>query len=366
MSAGKNDFYIKSNKLKMKENNRASVISYSHIAFSLPLLMTALLTACGGGGNDNSSSAPVANLSAAQQSYESFALAQNGGQHFLRASLSFSVSSTGALTATPGSFFFTNDSSLAKSPAVAGPQIMTTGSSTVDQKLAVPTQTGQRYLVAGAVVVEGVPAQVQVSYSGANVQEADLASDGKTVTMTLLGTSYTTVPLSGAMSTSPSELFNGSALGVVTNTINGTSLYNEQASWQTGAAYLKAVRQVVGDTVLVGDCAAPDTAGPNVTPCVATAATLESFFPHTSVTDQKTYNLSDGQIVTLAGARAWVANTASSTATPQYRVYYQNNGQIFSADLIKDGTPLASTTTENAYIFLNSAAVQSVAAAISF
>ena len=350
----------------MKENYRASVINHSRIALSLPLLMTALLAACGGSGDGNSSPTPVANLSAAQQSYESFALAQNGGQHFLRGALSFSVSSTGALTVTPSSFFFTNDSSLAKSPAVAGPQLMTTGSSTVDQKLAVPTQTGQRYLIGGAVVAEGVPAQVQVSYSGANVQETNLASDGKTVTITLLGTSYTTVPLSGAISTSPSELFNGSALGVITDTVNGTSLYNNQASWQTGAAYLKAVRQVVGDTVLVGDCATPNTTGPNVTPCVATAPVLESFFPHTSATDQKTYNLSDGQIVTLAGTRAWVANTASSTATPQYRVYYQNNGQIFSAVLIKDGTPLASTTTENAYIFLNSAAVQSVAAAITF
>jgi hypothetical protein len=350
----------------MKENNRASVINSSHIAFPLSLLMTALLAACGGGGDSNSSTTPVANLSAAQQDYESFALAQNGGLHFLRGTLSFSTSSSGALTVSPSSFFYTMDSSLAKSPALAGPQLLTTGSSTVDQKLAVPAQTGQRYLVGASVVVEAVPAQVQVSYSGANIQETDLASDGKTVTMTLLGTSYTTVPLSGAISNSPSELFDGSALGLITNTVNGTSLYNKQASWQTGAAYLKAVRQVVGDTVLVGDCAAPDTTGPNVTPCVSTAPILESFFPHTSAADGSTYNLSDGQIVTLAGTRAWVANTALNTATPEYRVYYQSNGQIFSGVLIKDGTPLAPITSQDFYIFLNSAAVQSVAAAITF
>jgi hypothetical protein len=42
-----------------------------------------------------------------------------------------------------------------------------------------------------------------------------------------------------------------------------------------------------------------------------------------------------------------------------------------SADFIKDGTtlgtyPLGSTTPQNFYIFLNSAAVQSVASAITF
>lgn len=334
--------------------------------------MTTWLSACGGGGGSDSSTAPAASLSAEQQSYESFTLAKNGGQHYLDGALSFSTSSTGAATLnTAASYFFTQNSSLAQSPAAAGPQMMTTGTSTVDPALAVPTPTGQRYLVDGSVVVEAVPAQVRISYNGSNVEETELASDGKTATMTLLGTSYTTVPLSGAISNSPSELFSGSQLGVITDTINGTYLYNRQASWQAGAAYMKVVRQVVGDTVLVGDCATPNTTGPGVTPCATTASQLEAFFPHTSLTDKKTYNLSDGQIVTLAGTRAWVANVAQSTATPQYRVYFQNNGQIFSGAVIKDGTPLqlysaGTTTPQDFYIFLNSAAVQSVASAITF
>lgn len=332
--------------------------------------MTTLLSACGGGSS--SSSTPVANLSGAQQSYESFTLAANGGQHSLSGLLSFSILSTStSVLNTASSYFFTHDSSLPQSPAIAGPQFLTTGTSSVDPALAVPAQVGQRYLVGGSVVVEAVPVRVQVSYSGSNVQETDFASDGKTVMATLLGTSYTTVPLSGAISASPSELFNGSALSLLTSTINGNSLYNQQASWQAGAAYLKAVRQMVGDTVLVGDCTTPTTTGPNVTPCATTASTLENFFPHTSVADRKTYNLSDGQIVTLAGARAWVANVASNSATIQYRVYFQNNGQILSADLIKDGTtlasyPVGSTTPQNFSIFLNSAAVQSLASAITF
>lgn len=354
----------------MKDKTGVFERNSSHFVFSLTLVLTTSLSACGGGSG--SSSTPVANLSAAQQSYESFTLAKNGGAHFLSGSLEFSTSSTGTpVLNTAASFFFTRDSSLAQSPAVAGPLLLTAGTSTIAPTLAVPTLAGQRYLVGGSVVVEAVPAQIQVSYSGSNVEETDLASDGKTVTMTLLGTSYTTVPLSGAISNSPSELFNGSALGIITNTIDGTSLYSQQASWQAGAAYLKEVRQVVGDTVLVGDCTMPNTTGPNVTPCATTASTLESFFPHTSVADNTTYNLSDGQIVTLAGTRAWVANVASNSATTQYQVYFQNNGQIFSADLIKDGTtlgiyPSGSTAPQNFYIFLNSAAVKSVASAVTF
>ncbi|ACD19118.1 hypothetical protein [Paraburkholderia phytofirmans] len=354
----------------MKEENRGFEINQLRFVFPFTLLLASLLCACGGGSSP--SSAPAANLSAAQQNYENFTLASNGGQHFVTGLLSFSTSSGGAPTLnTATSYFFTRDSSLAQSPAVAGPQRLTTGTSTIDPALGVPAAAGQRYLVNGSVVVEAIPAQVQVSYSGANVEETDLASDGKTVTMTLRGTSYTTVPLSGAISNSPSELFNGSALGIVTNTINGNSLYNRQASWQTGAAYLKVVREVVGDTVVAGDCALPNTTGPNLTPCVTTASTLEGFFPHTSSADNTTYNLSDGQIVTLAGTRAWVANVASNSATTQYRVYFQNNGQIFSGDLIKDATtlgtyPLGSSTPQNFYIFLNSVAVQSVKSAITF
>jgi len=203
----------------MKEEKREFEIKSSRFRFRLAFALTTLLSACGGDGGSGSSTMPVANLSAAQQSYESFTLAGNGGQHFLSGSLNFSTSSAGTpILNTATSFFFTHDSSLAQSPAVAGPQLLTTGTSTIAPVLAVPTQTGQRYLVSGSVVVGAVPAQVQVSYSGSNVQETDLASDGKTVTMTLLGTSYMTVPLSGVISSSPSELFSGSALGIIKNT----------------------------------------------------------------------------------------------------------------------------------------------------
>ncbi|WP_193099491.1 hypothetical protein [Burkholderia sp. YIM B11467] len=338
----------------------------ARVGYTAALTGTLLLGACGGGSDDGSASGtPASNLSTAQQNYESFVLAANGGLHYPHAQLAISTSSSGAVSVNPGSYFYTQDQSLAQSPS-GGTQLLTLGLSSVDPSLPVPTPVAQRYLVNGAVVSS---MQEQVSYSGANIQFTELAADGHTVAVTLLGTNYTVVPLSGTIASSPSELFSGSALGVITNTINGASLYNKQATWQSGAAYMKVTRQMVGDTVLTGDCTAPSTTGPNVTPCSTTASTLEAFFPHTSAGDNKTYNLSDGQIVTLAGVRAWVANSALNQPTTGYRVFYQNNGQIDAGTLNRDGTTLAvgnSTSPQNFYIVLNSAAVQSVKAAITF
>ncbi|MFM0210622.1 hypothetical protein PQQ96_24790 [Paraburkholderia sediminicola] len=330
-----------------------------------------ILSACGGGSSGSSgSTANTANLSAAQKSYESVALAANGGMHYLSASLSISTSSTGALTVNPSSVFYTDDSSIPQSLA-NGAQPLTVTYTSVSSALQVPTIAVSRLLVNGAVYSEAVPPQAQVSYSGQNVQEAYLASDGKTVIRTSLGTNYSVVPLTGLISASPAELFANSAVGILTNTLNGQSLYNQQASWQTGAAYIKVVRQAVGDEAFTYDCVAPVTTGTNPTPCSATISTLENFFPYASTTDGKTYQIGDGQIVTLAGVRAWVANTALGGATTDYRVYYQNNGGIYAGYVIKDGTtlqvaPLGGGTPQDNYYFLNSAAVQSIKSAIVF
>ncbi|HEX8896801.1 MAG TPA: hypothetical protein VF783_26030 [Terriglobales bacterium] len=355
--------------MKMKEQKKQLVNHHAILAISAALL----LSACGGGGSGSGgsgSAASTANLSATQQSYESVALAANGGFHYLNASLVASTSSTGALTVGTASYFFTNDSSIAQSPA-AGAQSLTVGYTSVSAALSVPTLAVTRRLINGAVYSDAFPPQVRVSYVGPNVQEDYLAADGKTVTHTWLGTSYSVVPLTGLISSSPAELFSNSALGVLTNTINGQSLYNKQANWQAGAAYIKVVRHVVGDTVTTFDCLAPVTTGTTPTPCSTTVSTLENFFPRVSTTDGKTYQLTDGQIVTLAGMRAWVATAPLATATTEYRVFYQYNGGINVGYLVKDGTtlqlaPLGGGTPQNSYYFLNSAAVQSLKAAIAF
>ncbi|SDG61914.1 hypothetical protein SAMN05216466_104176 [Paraburkholderia phenazinium] len=344
---------------------------------SIAVALSAILVAgCGGGSGSSSSNplfsgSPATNLSAVQQSYESVALASNGGLHTLQGSLSLTTSSTGALSLSPSSYFYSINSSIPQS-AANGPQTVTVTYTSEASTLTMPSIGGAaRYLINGTIYVRPIPDQAQVSYSGQNVSENYFATDGKTVVESLLGTSYTVVPLSGLLSSAPSELATNSNFGILTNTYNGQSLYNQQASWQAGSSYVKAVRQVVGNTVGVGDCVLPQTTGVNITPCSATVSTLEGFFPYASASDGTTYQITDGQIMTLAGVRAWVANTALSTATPEYRVFYQNNGAIYTGYLIKDGTPLqtqsaGSTTAQNFSIFLNNAALQSIKSAINF
>ncbi len=344
-----------------------------------PLAVTFLalaLSGCGGGSSGSSTTpaaganASASNLTASQKNYESMALSANGGLHYLVDSLGFTSSSTGAITISPGSYFYTEDSSIAQSPT-NGTQPLTMTDSTAAQTLALPAISAARYMVNGTVYAVPVPEKAQISYKNNNVQEDYFATDGVTIVHSTLGTSYTVSDLSGLIASSPPELFDNSQLGVITNTINGNSLYNRQANWQTGAAYIKAVRQAIGDTLEVGDCIAPATTGTSITPCTTAIGTLEGFFPHTSATDGKTYQQTDGQIVTLAGVRAWVATATLNTATTQYRVYYQNNGAIYSGVLMKDGTPLqiyalGTTTPQNFYISLNSAALQSIKSAVSF
>ncbi|SIO61657.1 hypothetical protein [Paraburkholderia phenazinium] len=343
---------------------------------AIVIALSAVLAAGCGGGGSSSSPNPLfngsggSNISAVQQAYESIALASNGGLHYLSGQLSFSTSSTGVLSLSPSSYFYSDNSSIPASPA-NGAQTVTLTQTSVASTLSVPSFTPVRYLVNGSVFVRPVPDQAKVSYSGSNVQENYLATDGQTVVETLLGTSYTTVSLSGLLSGAPSELVSDSDFGLLTDSINGQSLYNLQASWQAGSAYVKVVRQVVGNTLGVGDCVAPATTGTNITPCSTTVSTLENFFPYTSTTDGTIYQLAAGQITTVAGVRAWVANTALSTATPEYRVFYQSNGGIYTGALIKDGTPLqvapsGGGTPTNFYIFLNSAALQSVKSALNF
>lgn len=68
------------------------------------------------------------------------------------------------------------------------------------------------------------------------------------------------------------------------------------------------------------DCAGAVTTGAQVTPCSSTITTLENFFPHVRPDDGTTYQITDGQIVTLEGKRAWVANFPhAGDATTDYR-----------------------------------------------
>lgn len=338
-------------------------------------LLVLALAGCGGSGSGNdeasaSRAASVPALSSAQINYESFALAANGGLHFLNGLLNYSISAPGVESPTRGSYLYTDDSSIPQS-AANGMQAVSVALSSTAKTLPLPASSAaSRYLINGVVFTAAAPAQNQVTYVGNNVLENYLATDGKTVVRALLGTSYTVTPLSGLIANTSAELFSSSKLGLLNTSINGNPLYDHQASWQAGSAYMKVIRQYVGDTLGVGDCLKPVTTGPNITPCASTGPALEGFFPHVSPNDGLTYQFGDGQIVTLSGVRAWVATAPFSNAvTKDYRVYYESNGAIYSGILTRDGTPIQLApfgTAQNFYLFMNNAALQSIKSAINF
>jgi hypothetical protein len=195
-----------------------------------------------------------------------------------------------------------------------------------------------------------------------------------------LSTSYMVTLLNGQIATSPSELLNGSEVGLIMNTTNGPVLSRKGATWQAQSAYIKVVRQILGDTLLVRDCQTPIATGLNLTPCSSAVTTLENFFPAESLVDGSTYQIGDGQVVTsLNGVREWVANTpVASAAMPVYPVFYEGASGIYAGALLKDGTVLqefspgstnpqnGSTTPQNFTILLNAAAVKSIQTAITF
>jgi hypothetical protein len=353
----------------MKEQKKYSVKP----ALLVALLGTVLtLSACGGGSGGAASVPSSPAISETQFTYESFALASNGGLFDLEGSLDIATNASGTLAVSPASTFFTEQISIPKSPS-GGPQPLTDTIATVASTLTAPTSfTAARYMVGGTVYSAAPPSTGQVKYSGDDVETDYYATGSTQIVYSTLSTSYTVTLLTGLIEASPTELFNGSDVGLITSKINGQVLYKQGAAWQAPAAYIKVVRQVLGDTLIVSDCTAPATTGPNLTPCSSSVTALSSFFPAVSPVNGSTYQLSDGQITTVAGVTAWVANNpVTSTATPVYPVFYQNAGGIYAGVLLKNGTTLQrvsndGTTTQNFTILLNAAAVSSIKSAITF
>ena len=334
---------------------------------------TLLLAACGGGGGASSPTRPPTNsgLSQSQDAFESVALSQNGGMHYVLADLSFTTTNSGFIL-NPSSVFFTQNISVPASPST-GPQPLSITLTSLISTLATPgPATPERYMVDGTVEVAASPAVATVTYPGVNVQTAYVAADGKTVVYVVLGTSYVVTPLSGLVSASPSQVFSGSGLGVITNKINGTSLYNLQSTWSTGAAFVTIQRQISGDTLEVDDCSSPTTTGTSLTPCSSSAAQLSAFFPFTDPSSGITYRESDGQVQAVAGVTSWVSNAPIPIReTTTYRVFYQTNNEIFGGYLVKSGTtiaisPLGGGAPQDFEILFNEAAVQSIEAAVTF
>ena len=290
--------------------------------------------------------------------------------------LSLTSNATGSLSIDASkSNFYTKNVSIPQSASNGAQQVTTTFSAVA------PTLGDPRGIFLGRYLINGIiysdtysvssssPKSI-ISYVGNNIREDFDATDGTTVVRSDLITGFTLVNLSGLISASPNELFT-SNLGIITNSVNGQSLYKLQANWNSGAAYVKVESQSVSDTLYVTDCTLPITKDTNVTPCTTSISTLENFFPFTSTSDGITYQLSDGKIIMLAGARAWLANTPGQNGSNLPRVFFQNNAYIFEGSLVKDGTPrysapLGGGALQKFSIYLNNSAIESIKSAVNF
>jgi hypothetical protein len=218
------------------------------------------------------------------------------------------------------------------------------------------------------------PGVARVSCSGSNVQLNYLSADGTQVVESMLGTDYTPVPLTGALSQSPSELISDSDLGILTHTLNGQSVYDTSAVWRDASSCVRVTLVSKGNRLSVEDCLLPVSVGNQVTPCRTGISALSQMFPlsFTAAGVTTRYDYTDGSITTVAGTTAWVATQPEAgIATVTYRTLHLNGGNAYTGRLVRDGTvsrsfALGTQTPAGFSVVLNSAAVASVAAALMF
>ncbi len=322
------------------------------VASSSVIGLSVMIAACSGSG---SGSNPSSSLTADQAAYESFALAANGGIHAIDSHWNDPmVSGT--------DYMYSQDSSYSASPLTAGPQITTISLNNMASTLSMPTLVPTRVLSSGAILVAADdPGYASVSYLDDGIRYDFLAADQHTIVYSRLRNNITVVPVSGALSSAPTELLSW------TGGFLASSLLKPGATFAGGAAYLKFDATQIGDAILAVDCNGA-TYNADISPCAVSTA-LSSFFPRTSATDGVTYQSSDGTISTIQGVTAWVANqprSSTASATANYRVYFQLNGNVYAGVLDKDGTPILPGGGNSHFIQFNQAFLGSMQSAITF
>jgi hypothetical protein len=283
---------------------------------------------------------------------------------------------------TSGSDYVYTDYSVRNaSPLTNGPQTEPQ-SAPVDlaASLALPTVAPRRILKNGVIlIVPGSNMTSVVSFVGPSIRVDTLAADGKTVGFSQMRSNYALVPLTGAIGAAPDEFAHWF------NTLfENPAVLDPSANFSDGAAYLKYDAVNIGDRYDAFDCHTA-TADANVNPC-KTGTTLERLLTpgYASGSDGTTYHLADGTITTVGGVRIWVANatrpvSATLTASPRYRIYFEMGGSVYTGETIKDGarvggsywysnpsaTAFADRVTFLDYqVRLNAAARDSIAAAL--
>ena len=330
------------------------------------------------GGSVTSAAAQLTlKLSTNQQAFEALILAPAGASYQFSWNLNFAGPQTSGVNFASSDF-----ATLALSPLTRGPQ-KATQSAPVDMAatLALPAAGPTRILSNGKILV--VPAtqfSTSIGYVGNDVRVDYLAADNTTVAWSQIRTDYTTVPLSGTLAGSTDDFAHHH-----NSFYSNAAILDPAATYLAGAAYIKYTARVKGDRYTAFDCAGATTDA-DITPC-RTGMTLSAALTAgiTSASDGVTYLLGDGVVSSVGGIPVWVATAtrpiaSTLSATPQYRAYFELNGNVYAAVLIRDGAVLggsyyvsnpAGATVTDRLTFLpfnlrmNKAARDSVAAAMT-
>jgi len=330
------------------------------------------------GGSITSTPAQLSlKLSANQQAFENLILAPSAGSHQLMWNLNYAGPETGGVN-----YAWSDFSTLAVSPLTQGAQKTTQSppvniTSTLALTLAGPT----RILKNGTIlVVPATQSSTSISYVGDDVRVDYLAADNTTVAWSQERTGYSTVPLTGLLAGSTDDFAH-----YHNSFFSNPAILNPAATYLPGAAYVKYTATVKGDRYAAFDCAGATTDA-NITPCrtgVTLAAAMTAGI--SSASDGMTYMLADGAVTTVGGVPVWIATAtrpvaATLSSTPQYRAYFELNGNVYAAVLVKDGAvlggsycvsnPGGATPTERLTFLpfnlrMNKAARDSVAAAMA-
>jgi len=316
-------------------------------------------------------------LSPDQQAFENLALAPGLGSYGLHWTLP-AVGATGS-----GDYAYSDYLLLTASPLTNGPQTaVQSNPQDLSATLPLNVPAAQRILKNGTVfVLPSTSEAITVSYVGATVRVDSLASDNTTVLSSAMRSDFQTVPLTGTLKSTPTDFAQWHNV-----LFQNASLLNQAASWGAGAAYVKYTQTNVGDLYKAFDCKAA-TAGVNISACATnTTLTAQLTQGQISNSDGTTYHLADGAVSTIGGVSVWVATaprpqSATLSATVEYRIYFQLGTSVYTGALVKDGAVLGggsyvsnptATSATAQYTFLpffirmNKAARDSIATAVLF
>lgn len=308
-----------------KKNEKAVVRA------AMALTIAALASGCGGSG-ETEPGAP----SADQQAFEALILAPGASY-----GLSWSLPPSGAPVS--GTHHAVSDhATLQASPSSGAQKTAQAPRVNLAKTLAMPTSAPTRFLKDGAVlVVPDVELSHVTRYVGGDILVDTLANDGRTVAHTQQRSDFSTVPLAGLVTAAPAELARWYD-SLWTNPL----ILDAGRSFLPGAAYVTYTATSVGDRYAVFDCTTVTTTAA-VSPC-ATATTLELALVSgiRSNSDGRTYGPTDGRFVTAEGVSMWIATqprplAATLSMAPQYRIYFERGGNVYTGALTRHGSVLS-------------------------